>query len=209
MQNLDPTRLILTDIADLSGGHQLRMNFGHPDSPQGHMLFRFKFAKKQLPFPRDTIGFFYFRYDPGKHVAVGDIRFRVINPDKTLDIQRQFEQGHDLVVRPGHLWQIHLLDICRTTSNAPLRSMLRSQGLPQHVEDAIATIHTGIIEKSRPRRTLLESPTDPFVVDLSKQALRISVLDQRGTCTKHSLMMRHDNRRSSGIASVFTNLSFC
>ncbi|KAF6750390.1 hypothetical protein DFP72DRAFT_513978 [Ephemerocybe angulata] len=134
VSNLDPGRLVKSDIIDLSGRGEAWITFGDSTSSGSGLTYYWGTTPQKrvcsYPFPPGR-GFLYFRSRPGLPAGTGEIRFRLVDAGSPSDSAAElFAGGRDVLEHRGHMpWRLHMLRIYTSTKYRPLRSLLLQQGL--------------------------------------------------------------------------------
>ncbi|TFK45336.1 hypothetical protein OE88DRAFT_1740383 [Heliocybe sulcata] len=124
LRTLDPTRLHSEDIADIAGRVSRTVHFPvAPEEPTLEMHY-FYSGSRNIPFPPDSQGFFYWHIDPDAPPASGQLRFRTASSDSAT-----FSSGCDLQLPDGRIWNIPLFRIARATKYSGLRAHLLCEEL--------------------------------------------------------------------------------
>lgn len=128
---------------------------------QGIAIRYITLGRRYVPFPENTRGFLYYKGpEPGNPDFSGSLRFRVISERGP----KSFEEGVDLKLPTGGVWQIHLYTALRTVRHSGLVMKLMEEGL----------VTSSVVEKLRAMPPILLQGTsqilynleDPFVARL-------------------------------------------
>lgn len=141
VNSLDPDRLHISDIIELSGSNYPSAIFGtsgvcvlhyHSTTPPGRT------RKTPVPFPPGTRGFLYLHRRPCLPPGAGEIRFRVLDPGYVSDSATElFARGKDLLDHADHApWRIHMLHLYTKAQGVHIRRLLLRQGLITPSQDA-------------------------------------------------------------------------
>ncbi|TFK45340.1 hypothetical protein OE88DRAFT_1222537 [Heliocybe sulcata] len=125
LRTLDQTRLNVEDFIDLSGRSQSTIRFPVvPEQPSFRMRY-FYTGGRDIPFPPDCHGFFYWHLESDAPPVSGQIRFRAT----TSSDPATFPTGHDLQLPNCRVWHISLFEIARALKYSGLRAQLLSERL--------------------------------------------------------------------------------
>ncbi|KAF6750366.1 hypothetical protein DFP72DRAFT_513572 [Ephemerocybe angulata] len=186
VNNLDPRRLLKSDIIDLSGPGRPRVKFGTATDTGSQLTYYWGSTAtphKQVynPFPPGR-GFFYFRSRPGLPVGTGEIRFRLVEADSPSDSATDlFARGRDLLEHRGHMpWRLHMLQIYTFKIYRPLRSLLLQQGLisQAQIRDAGQRAIAQGRMVLRHDSTILDTISDTFVIRLPMPTNRMTFIHE-------------------------------
>ncbi|KAF5335000.1 hypothetical protein D9611_009990 [Ephemerocybe angulata] len=185
VSNLDPERLVKSDIIALSGLAHPSVNFGTSTGGTCQLTYYRSMATGHKavhnPFPPGR-GFFYFRSRPGLPAGAGEIRFRLVDAGSPSDSATElFARGRDLLDRRGHMpWRLHMLQIYNSKIYRPLLSLLLQQGLISQAQTrdagkrAFARGHMVLKHNS----TILDTISDTFVIRLPMYTSRITFIHE-------------------------------
>ncbi|KAF5334921.1 hypothetical protein D9611_010027 [Ephemerocybe angulata] len=183
VNNLDPRRLLKSDIIDLSGPERPRVKFGTATDTGSQLTYYWGSTAtphKQVynPFPPGR-GFFYFRSRPGLPVGTGEIRFRLVEADSPSDSATDlFVRGRDLLEHRGHMpWRLHMLQIYTSKEYRPLLSLLLQQGLISQgqIGDAVKRAARGRMVLKH-YSTILDTISDTFIIRLPMLTNRMTFI---------------------------------
>ncbi|KAF6755495.1 hypothetical protein DFP72DRAFT_1169724 [Ephemerocybe angulata] len=175
VNNLDPTRLNMSDIIDLNGSTQLYPFFG---ASRSRIVYS-NAARSTTPFPPHARGFFYYHSRPGLPTGTGEIRFRVVDSrSASHSAAYLFANGRDLLDRTGHKpWRIHMLQIYSTRNYDPIRRILLSQGLIDLARDREAEQKFSVAGFERVGKSIiLDTISDAFVIQLPIMTLCLAFI---------------------------------
>lgn len=117
--------------------------------------------RRYIPFPDETLGFLYYKGPgPGYPDFSGSLRFRVISGSGS----NSFEDGVDLRLPTGGIWQIHLYTALRTVRHTGFIDKLLEEGLVTPlVLDKLRAMPNILL---RGTSQILYKLEDPFVAKL-------------------------------------------
>jgi hypothetical protein len=104
IKRLDPNKLVVEDLIDLSGASQVRIR---PDAITGLQgTLRVEYTHRRdgpyKAFPVHTFGFMYFHHHPDP--ICSELRFRVMPASN----EHTFDAGHDLLLPNGLPWKLRM-----------------------------------------------------------------------------------------------------
>ncbi|KAF5334988.1 hypothetical protein D9611_010016 [Ephemerocybe angulata] len=185
VSNLDPGRLVKSDLIDLSGRGEAWITFGASTSSGSGLTYYWGATPQKrvcsYPFPPGR-GFLYFRSRPGLPAGTGEIRFRLVDAGSPSDSAAElFAGGRDLLEHRGHMpWRLHMLRIYTSTKYRPLRSLLLQQGLisQAQIPDAgpRAIVRGRMVLKYN--STILDTISDTFVIRLPMPTNRMTFIHE-------------------------------
>ncbi|TFK45334.1 hypothetical protein OE88DRAFT_1689153, partial [Heliocybe sulcata] len=126
LRTLNQTRLDAQDYVDLTGQQKKAVRF--PLAFEASMLqvyYGRPDARRNLSFPTDSKGFFYWHLEPDGPPGSGQVRFRTTASSDP----GTFSSGHDLQQPDGSTWNIPLFRIARQMKYSGLRAHLLSEKL--------------------------------------------------------------------------------
>ncbi|KAJ2930396.1 hypothetical protein H1R20_g6708, partial [Candolleomyces eurysporus] len=164
----------MTDLVDIGNAHvpsiqiqgtkcgraRLSYGYGARDGKQASMAY-----------PPGIQGWFYFHRLPDRHVAAGELRFRVINlpeggVDKNADPKPYFDAGWDLM-KGKEPWRISLLGLRRCYP--PVYQKLMLEGvITNQMDNEINRLLPPTLQYNAKSR-IIERVTDPFFIDFAGQ----------------------------------------
>ncbi|TFK46221.1 hypothetical protein OE88DRAFT_1044729 [Heliocybe sulcata] len=113
------------DFVDLAGRVSRFMRCPMaPEEPRFQMRY-VESGGRNIPFPPDSQGFFYWHLDPDAPPVSGQVRFRTA----TSSDLATFPTGRDLQLPDGRMWHISLFAIAHQSRYCGLRAHLLSEGL--------------------------------------------------------------------------------
>ncbi|TFK49316.1 hypothetical protein OE88DRAFT_410255 [Heliocybe sulcata] len=126
LRTLNQDQLYAGDFVDLSGKVAKTVHFSlAPAEARLEMQYFYSDGRRNIPFPPDCQGFFYWHHDPDAPPVSGQVRFRTT----TSSDPATFPSGRDLQLPDGQAWNIALFDIALRAKYAGLRAHLLSQSL--------------------------------------------------------------------------------
>ncbi|KAF6756439.1 hypothetical protein DFP72DRAFT_286196 [Ephemerocybe angulata] len=207
LSNLDPKRVELPDLLDISDRAQVKLQIKWTDKPATGKPQRFIYMSTGSEagadriwhrFPPGTRGFLYFHRKPGRessHLA-GEIRFRVVDSsDLNLPAQELFAQGHDLQNYGGHApWRIPLVQLLLARRHEGILDILVRQGLitPEQKAEGKQLVLNSRNPSALNHGRILEDITDPFIIPLPSIHVHLTILrnDAIETFAFHGLFWR-------------------
>ncbi|KAF6755447.1 hypothetical protein DFP72DRAFT_341273 [Ephemerocybe angulata] len=174
VNNLDPKHLNMSDIIDFQGFIRPRVSFSRATVSQLH------YSVPRTPFPPHSRGFLYHHSRPGLAPGAGEIRFRVVDSGlaESHSAADLFANGRDLLEHTGYKpWRIHMLQLYTTREYAPIRQLLRTQGLidaawDRETEQRVSAVNLDNLGRS----TILDTISDTFVMQLPIQTLKLTLI---------------------------------
>ncbi|KAF6755406.1 hypothetical protein DFP72DRAFT_340615 [Ephemerocybe angulata] len=174
VNNLDPKHLNMSDIVEFQGVMQPTVSFAPAT------LSRLSYSVPKTPFPPHSRGFLYHHSRPGLPPGAGEIRFRVVDPwlAESHSAADLFANGRDLLEHTGYKpWRIHMLQLYATREYAPIRQLLRTQGLIDAAWDRKAEQRVSAANLTQAgRSTILDAISDTFVMQLPILTLRLTFI---------------------------------
>ncbi|KAF6755442.1 hypothetical protein DFP72DRAFT_1067727 [Ephemerocybe angulata] len=174
VNNLDPKHLNMSDIIDFQEVIQPRVSFA------GATVSRLRYSVPKTPFPPHSRGFLYYHSRPGFPPGAGEIRFRVVDPRlaESHSAADLFANGRDLLEHTGYKpWRIHMLQLYTTREYAPIRQLLRTQGLidaawDHETEQRVSAVNLDNLGRS----TILDTISDTLVTQLPIKTLNLAFI---------------------------------
>ena len=191
MLTLDPKKLSTSDYfpRDISGNFDTSYTVRIRNTYLQGIAVRYATVdRRYIPFPKNTRGFLYYQDPiPGNPDFSGSLRFRVISELGP----KSFENGVDLQLPTGGVWQIHLYTALKTLRHAGLIFKLLEEGL----------VTPSIVEKLRAMPPLLLRGTsqilynleDPFVAKLNS-VMSLTFMSDDGAESGQIMPLFEDSR---------------
>ncbi|TFK45333.1 hypothetical protein OE88DRAFT_1221970 [Heliocybe sulcata] len=123
LRTLNQTRLDAEDFVNLSGRVRKPVRFPFAREEPSFQMRYFWSGHRDIPFPSDSQGFFYWHLHRDGPPITGQVRFRIT----TSSDPATFPSGRDLQLPNGRTWHISLFDIARRSQYSGLRAHLLSE----------------------------------------------------------------------------------
>ncbi|TFK53885.1 hypothetical protein OE88DRAFT_1654249 [Heliocybe sulcata] len=121
LHTLNQGRLHAEDFVDLTGRVRKVVRFAlPPGEPRAEMHYFYSGDRKNMPFPLNSRGFFYWHLESDAPPVSGQVRFRTT----TSSNPATFSTGCDLQLPDGGTWNIPLFRIARASRYSGLRAQL-------------------------------------------------------------------------------------
>lgn len=192
MLTLNPEKLSLSENypRDISGTYDVSYTVRTRSTYLRGISIRYTtLGRRYIPFPQNTRGFLYYQAPtPGYPDFSGSLRFRLI-PESG---PQSFEDGEDLKLPSGIVWQIYLYTALKTVRHAGLIFKLLEEGL----------VTPSVVEKLRlmppillrGASQILYKLEDPFIARLHcKESL--VVMSEKGIDSGQIMPMFSDPRK--------------
>ncbi|KAF9479085.1 hypothetical protein BDN70DRAFT_711145 [Pholiota conissans] len=160
-------------ISDLSGAVSPSLYIRGERTSHLHYCYKIKENHSVLrPFPPDTKGYLYFHHSPGKPALHGGVRFKLCNG------LEEFQEGSDLLIPSGEVWDISVAEIISFSQQRPLLKFVRGEKLigDDIVEDVRKNLHRWFRKKSP---HCIYSLSDPFIIDVSVERGHTNILTRK------------------------------
>jgi hypothetical protein len=158
---------------DISGHTEISYTVQTHDKFIGGVTIRYTTKdRRYIPFPDNTCGFLYYKGpSPGYPDLSGSLRFRVISGSNS------FEDGVDLTLPTGRVWQIHLYSVLRAVRHAGfVTKLLEEKLITNSVVKKLRLLPPFLLQSSS---QILYKLEDPFVSRLDMTE-RLFVMSEDG-----------------------------
>lgn len=189
MVTLDPEKILGQRPRDISDTHDVSYTVQtNKKFVQGIGIRYVTENRRYIPFPKNTRGFLYYqRPKPGYPDFSGTLRFRVVSgPDSN-----SFEEGVDLKLPSGAIWEIHLSTIIRNVRHHGFITKLLEEGLVStSTLEKLQALSPAILRSSS---QILYKLDDPFVAKLHAVESLV-IMSQNGAESGQIMPMFLDSR---------------
>ncbi|KAF9481053.1 hypothetical protein BDN70DRAFT_931174 [Pholiota conissans] len=154
------------------------VSYGYSDSEQ-----------KVFRFPPNTKGYFYFHRSPDLPELLWGVRFRI------CDGPEDFERGHDLLSRSGTPWGYTVIALVYDSFRRPFLELAEAEHFIE--EDLVRDIKKLGLDDARRMASFLYSLADPFILNLAKPKVIVTIITRKRVATVRFLTTRFAERRKS------------